>query len=159
MHIQSILIWEFTNNKILIEPARKFSNVYGQGVITDCQARNSFSKFHSSNMSLGDKPRPEDYQDVLRDLVKRKSIRELALDYRNLKIMRNVSQQSISVLHTLCKKNKEDHISIAASHLSRQRNDSFLKNIITGDENGSFMCMVEPPQYFSFWILKPQSFT
>ena len=37
--------------------------------------------------------------------------------------------------HVLCEKNKEDHNSIVINFISRQKNDPFLKNIITGDEN------------------------
>ena len=49
-----------------------------------------------------------------------------------------VKKLGILVLHTLSAKNKEDHIYIATSLLSRQRNDPFLKNIITGDKEWVF---------------------
>ena len=44
----------------------------------------------------------------------------------------------IWVPHALSKKNKDDHISIETSLLSRQRNYLFLKNIIAGDERSVF---------------------
>ena len=46
---------------------------------------------------------------------------------------RKINKLSIWLPHTLNEKNKEDCISIATSFLSKQRNDPFLKDIITGD--------------------------
>ena len=68
-----------------------------------------------------------------------KSTWESALDvntsqstiYHHLKKIRKVTKLGIWLPHTLSEKNKEDHISIVTSLLSRQRNDQFL-NIITG---------------------------
>ena len=67
------MLWKFKNNKNAPETAETICSVYGQGVITDNQVHNWFSKFHFSNMSLRDKPTPgyitDLDQDALRELV------------------------------------------------------------------------------------------
>ena len=45
-----------------------------------------------------------------------------------------MNKLDVWVPHTLSEKNKDDHIIIATSLLSRQRNYLFLKNISAGDE-------------------------
>ena len=50
------VMWEFKNNKNVSESAKK---ICCQGLITDYQVQNKFSKFHSGNKSLRDKLRPE----------------------------------------------------------------------------------------------------
>ena len=67
---------------------------------------------------------------------------ELALDLNtsqfticcHLKKIGKMSKLGIWIPHTLSEKNKENIISIATSLLSRQRNDQFLKIIISDDE-------------------------
>ena len=49
-----------------------------------------------------------------------------------------VSKPRLLVPHTPSEKDKEDHISIATSVLSKQRNDPFFKNIMVGDEKSVF---------------------
>ena len=51
-----------------------------------------------------------------------------------LKKIRKASKLEVWFPYTLNEKNKEDCISIVTSLLSRQRNDLFIKNIITVDE-------------------------
>ena len=51
---------------------------------------------------------------------------------------RKVSKLGTWVLHTLSEKNKENHLSIATSFLSKPRNELFFKNIIVGDEKLMF---------------------
>ena len=58
VHIWHVMFWEFYNNKNVIETAKKIGSIHGQGVITDNQVWNWFSKFHSSNTSFRDEPRP-----------------------------------------------------------------------------------------------------
>ena len=36
VHIWHVILWEFKNNKNVIETATKISSVYGQDIITDC---------------------------------------------------------------------------------------------------------------------------
>ena len=60
------------NDKNAPETANSFlSNIYSQGVITDCKVRNSFSKLCSGDTSLRDEPRlglSSDFnQDILRE--------------------------------------------------------------------------------------------
>ena len=114
---------------------------------TDRQVRNYFSRFRSSDTFLIDKCRPERLsdldQDAFREFVefnRHKSTQELALDL-NLTLLekdQKLSEWSVWVLHDFIENNKEDRISIATSLLSRQRNNSFLKNIITVDEIWDF---------------------
>ena len=86
---------------------------------------------------------------------------ELALDcntsqstiYHPLKKTGKVSKLGIWVPHTLSETNKEDHISIVTI-LLRQRNDPFLKNIITDDKNGLFMTMFNAKK---LWIDEDES--
>ena len=67
-----------------------------------------------------------------------------------MKKIEKVSKLGIRHPHTFTKKNKEDHISIARSFLSRQRNYMVLKIIITGDEKWVFYNNVQ-------WIDKAES--
>ena len=91
-----------------------------------------------------------------------KSTRELALDLNtsqsticcHLKKIGNVSKLGVWLPHPLSKKNKEDRISIATSHLLRQRNDPFLKEIISGDEK---WVLNDNVQYEKQWIDKDES--
>ena len=53
---------------------------------------------------------------------------------RHLEKMGKVSKLGVWVPHALSEKNKADRLSIATSLLSRQRNDPFLDEFITGDE-------------------------
>ena len=66
------MLWEFKNNKNATETAKKNCNVYGQGVITDCQVQIYFSRFRCRNTSLRNEPRPGHSlnldQDALREL-------------------------------------------------------------------------------------------
>ena len=60
----------------------------------------------------------------------------------HLKKIRKVSWLSIWLPYTLSEKNKEDCITVVTSLLSRQRNNLFLKTIITDDKKmGLFMTM------------------
>ena len=83
----------FKNNKNATEAVKKISSVYGQSIITDHQKW--FAKFHSSDTSLTDQPRPGHLsdldQDALRELVECnlcKITQELAVDL-------NTSQSTI----------------------------------------------------------------
>ena len=53
---------------------------------------------------------------------------------RHLEKMGKVSKLGVWVPHTLSENNKADHLLIETNLLSRQRNDSFLDKIITGDK-------------------------
>ena len=57
-----------------------------------------------------------------------------------LKKIGKVTKLGIWLLHTLSEKNN-DHISIVTNFPSRQKNDLFLKYIITGNENRSSMAI------------------
>ena len=51
VHFWHVILWQFKNNKNIIETAKKIC-VYDQGVIIEHQVQNRFSKFHSDNTSL-----------------------------------------------------------------------------------------------------------
>ena len=87
VRIRHVMLREIKNNKNPTETVKIICSVYGQGVNTDYQVRNWFSKFSSGDASLRDEPRPERSSDgdhdVLRELMEwnpRKSSRELTLD-------------------------------------------------------------------------------
>ena len=65
MHIWHVMLFKFKNNKNTTETAKKHFSVYGQGVLTDHQIQNWFSKFHSGNISLRDEFRPGYSSDLL----------------------------------------------------------------------------------------------
>ena len=73
VHVLHVVLWKFNANKNAIKTAKKICSVYGQGVITDYQIQNWFSKFCSDNTSLRDTPRKECWSDLsqggLRELV------------------------------------------------------------------------------------------
>ena len=52
-------------------------------------------------------------------------------------------------LHTLCKKNKKDRISMVTSFPSSQKNDQFLKNIIRVDEKWGLYDNVQRSRFSS----------
>lgn len=98
---------------------------------------------------MNDEPRPGRSSDFDDDALKalmecnpRQSTRELAVKLntsqsiicRHLEKMRKVCKLGVCVTHVLSEKNKTDRLSIATSLLSRQRNDPFLDEVITGDE-------------------------
>ena len=72
-HIRHVMMWKFKNNKNVPRAAKNFSNIYNQGVITDRQVQNWFTKIHSGDISLRDEPwqkRSSDLDgDALRKLV------------------------------------------------------------------------------------------
>ena len=81
MYIWHVMFWEFKNNK----NAKEIPSVYGQGVISDHQVRNWFSKYCFSNTPLRDKPSLGWSSDLNLDALKRigrmqstKSTQELA---------------------------------------------------------------------------------
>ena len=57
MHIWDATFWEFTNNKNATETAKKICRVNDQGVITDYQVSNWFSKLLYGNTWSRGKPR------------------------------------------------------------------------------------------------------
>ena len=59
----------------------------------------------------------------------------------HLKKIEKVSKLYVWIPHNLTMKNK-DHMSIEINLLLKQRNDPFLKNIITSDKKRSFMKMI-----------------
>ena len=163
VHIRHAMFCEFKSNKNSTEIAKKTSSVYVQGVITDRQVWNWFSKFHSSDTLLKDEPRIERPsvldQEALRELVEcipRKSTQEVPLDL-------NISQSTIC--HHLKREEKWSSwafvlferflmristISIVTSLLSRQIKDLFLENIITG--NILCQCSTQKAVEWQRWI-------
>ena len=61
-HIQFVMWWEFENSKKYDRKAKKICSVYGQGLITDWQVQNWFSKF-----CLSDESRSGCFSDVNQD--------------------------------------------------------------------------------------------
>ena len=144
MHNWHIILWDFKNNKNITEIVKNISCVYCQGVITDRQVQNWFSKFCSGDMSLWDEHRPgcssDRHHNSLRELVEcnpHKSTWELALDLNtsqsaigcHFREIGKVNKLGIWVPHNLGEKNKEVCIFIVTSLLSKQRNYLFFKNI------------------------------
>ena len=85
--IHHVMLSKFVNNQNTSEQLLKKCSVYSQGVITDCQIWNWFSKFYASKMSLKDEHRPgysSDFnQDDFRELMEcnlGKSTQEVTLD-------------------------------------------------------------------------------
>ena len=81
------MLWLLKKNKDVTETVKKMSSVNDEGVITDHQVGNWFSKFCSGDTLLRDDLRLERSsdveQDALTDIVEynqRKSTRELALN-------------------------------------------------------------------------------
>ena len=70
VYIWHVILWEFKNTT---ETVKKISNIYGQGVITNHQVWNWFSKFCSGNTLLKNEPRSRCSSDLdqeaLRELV------------------------------------------------------------------------------------------
>ena len=86
-HIKHIILWEYKDNKNATETAKEICSVYDQGVMTDRQVWNWFSKFRSGDASLRNEPRLGRSSDLEQDFSRQfvecnphKSPRELALD-------------------------------------------------------------------------------
>ena len=106
-------------------------------------------KFRSGDMSLKDKPIPGRSSDFDAEVFKSlmecnacQSTRKLADKLntsqfticRHLEQLGRFSKLDVWVPHALSDKNKADRLSTATSLLSRQRNDPFLDEFITGAE-------------------------
>ena len=91
LHIWHVMLWEIKKNKNTTERAKKIFSIHGQGVITDHQVWKWFSEFHSGNISLRVKPKPESSLDVDQD-----ALRELMeCKYTKLTLDLNTFQSTI----------------------------------------------------------------
>ena len=79
-------------------------------------------------------------------MLSHKSIREVVLGLNtsqsticyHLKKIGKMKKMDVCLLYTLSEKNKEDHIFMVINLFLSQRNDPFLKNIISGEEKWVF---------------------
>ena len=58
------MLWEFKNNKNATETIKKISSINSYGDRSNCQVRNWFSKFCSSDTSLREEPRSRRSSDI-----------------------------------------------------------------------------------------------
>ena len=61
------MLHKFKNYKNATETSKKTSIVYGKGIITDCQVRNWFSKFHFGDLSQRNELKPGGTLDFYQD--------------------------------------------------------------------------------------------
>ena len=119
---------------------RKWSDVYGEDVLTERQCQNWFAKFHCGNFNLVDTPRPGKPPSV--DANRRITTREIAewLNLSNATVHKHmerlglISKLNIWDPHVLTERNLLRRINDCDTLIRRQRNDPFLKRIITGYE-------------------------
>ena len=148
MHFRHVMLWEFKQGSSSRVTAQKLCSVCGEGVITDRAVRNWFIKFRSGDTNLKDEPRTGRPSFVDDDILKaileenpRQTTRDLAEKLntsqsticRHLEKMGKVCKLGVWVPHNLSE-HKATRMTIATSLLSRENNEPFLKNIITGDE-------------------------
>ena len=117
--------------------------------MTERQCQNWFAKFRSGNFNLEDAPRPgrplEADVDKIKSLVdanRRITTREIAerlnlsnaTVHKHMKRLGLISKLDIWVPHVLTERNLLRRINDCDTLIRRQRNDPFLKRIVTGDE-------------------------
>ena len=101
-----ILMCGFKNNKNAKERAKKFSSVFGQGVIIDRQVRNWFSKFRSGDRSWSGEPKTGHSSDLNRDAFSELMFYRIStFQYticRHLKKIGKVCKLEVCLPHILC---------------------------------------------------------
>ena len=127
VHIRHLMLWKFKNNKNSTETSKKMASIYGQGVITDSQIRNWFSKFCSGDKWtqtrtlirpwlrcskwIGSMQPTQKYSRII-------TLHSFTI-CNHLKKIRKLSNPGVCVPRTLIEKNKKDCISIVTSLPSR----------------------------------------
>lgn len=148
-HFRHILLFYYEKGKNAVQARRKLCEVYGEDVLTERQCQKWFAKFRSGNFDLKDAPRPgrplEADVDQIKSLVdanRRITTREIAerlnlsnsTVHKHMKSLGLISKLDIWVPHVLTERNLLRRINDCDLLIRRQRNDPFLKRIVTGDE-------------------------
>ena len=121
-HFRHILLFYYRKAKNPVQARRKLCDVYGEDVLTKRQCQNWFAKLRSGNFNLEDAPR---------------SGRRLEADVDKIKSLVEANRRitiDIWVPHILTERNLLRCINDCDTLIRRQRNDPFLKRIVTGDE-------------------------
>jgi histone-lysine N-methyltransferase SETMAR len=144
-----IFLYEFKLGHNAAEAARNINAAFGNETASERTIRYWFEKFRAGDTSLEneERGRPESVidDDQLRALVEedpRKTVRELAEDLNvsvgtisgHLKIIGKVKKLDKWVPHELNESQKIRRFEVCSSLLLRNKNDPFLKRIITCDE-------------------------
>jgi histone-lysine N-methyltransferase SETMAR len=143
------MLYEFDLDSTAAEATRNICAVYGEEAVDSSTCRRWFTKFRSEDTSLTDKPRsgrPVELDDealqALLDADPRQTTRELAEQLncsnatvdRHLHALGKVHKYGSSIPRQFSTNNLAQRASICASLLRRQRHQTFLEQIITGDE-------------------------
>lgn len=147
-HLRHCILFLFRSGVNATVATKKICDVYGDVLkVNKCQ--HWFRKFSNGDFGLSDSARtgrPVGFdKDALKALVEtnpKMSIQEIAKTLqatwstvqRHLKEIGKVYRQGIWVPHLLSDMNKDQRRTICTSLLCRQRNDPFLRRIVTGDE-------------------------
>lgn len=149
MHYRHILLYYFKKGKRATKAHKKICSVYGKNALTERVCQKWFTKFRSGDFEVNDAPRfgrpTEIDSSVVKDVVDKnpsQSVREIATTLNishtsvenHLRALGYVSRLNVWVPHKLTEANLTTRISICDSLRKRQKNDPFLKRMITGDE-------------------------
>ncbi|CAK9827264.1 Histone-lysine N-methyltransferase SETMAR [Anthophora retusa] len=149
VHFRHILLYYFRKGKNARQVCAKLQKVYGESALKERQCQRWFKKFRAGDFDLNDTPRSgrptEVDDDKIKALIesnKRYTTREIAemLDihhssvHDHLKKLGYVSRLDVWVPHELKEVHLTARISICDTLIKRQKNDPFLKRVITGDE-------------------------
>lgn len=147
-HYRHCMLYEFRRGSNATEAVKNICSVYGD-VISVRKCQEWFTKFRSDNFDLKDIPRsgrPSELDnDALTSVVEsdpRLTSRELAEKFkcdqstiiRHLHQIGKSNKAGIWVPHQLSHENLLQRISICTSLLAREKSNSFLNRIVTGDE-------------------------
>ena len=123
--------------------------MFGEGTVSNRTCRRWYEKFETDDFDLSDKPRSGRSSLIDDDVVKAMLEQDSFLTTSEIAERLNSAQQTISdhirkiglvwkysrwVSHELSQKNLDDRIVICTSLLARNKIESFLNRMITGDE-------------------------
>lgn len=147
--IRGCLLYDFKSGLNAAESSRCINAAFGEGTVSERNARFWFQRFHDGNFDLEDRPRAGRPSTVDRDRLQqvveadpRMTARELAetLGVHNSTVINHlhalgmVSKLQQWVPHNLSEENKQRRAEAATSLLSYRRTNDWLNSIITGDE-------------------------
>lgn len=149
IHFRHILLFNFRKGKNATQAHKDICDVYGNEALKIRQCQNWYAKFRCGNFNLNDEPRPGRPLDVsddqireiiecdrhitTRQLAERLNVSHACIEKR-LNQMKYVKNLDIWIPYELKEINAIQRFSICDSLLKRNKNDPFLKRLITGDE-------------------------
>lgn len=149
LHFRHIMLYYFRKGKNAAQTQKKICAVYGVNAVTKVTCQTWLNRFRANNFELEDAPRSgrptvvesDEIATMIatdRHLTTREIAAHLRVDQstvlRRLHKLGMVSKCDVWVPHELSEKNLMDRISISDYLLKRNKNEAFLKRLVTADE-------------------------